>query len=160
MPEAAIRLAANLLEQVMLKFRSLEPGDHQDIKNWASDAEARKWLAGIGSDEWFRFVERDPSEVVLIAVVKDKAAGVVQGEFASNGSVSIALLLDPSLRGKRYGRMILQAALKQPEFEKASNFAVSIDPKNEASLKCFVSAGFKKAAEPDADGLIGLTCAP
>lgn len=144
----------------MLRFRNIELADHQGIADWASDEESQKWLAGIGSKDWLNQVQNDPKDVVLIALVADKAVGMVQGEFAADGKVSIAMVLDPNLRAKRYGRMILKEAIQHPRFGKAKGFSVHIDQRNAASMKCFVSAGFKPTGGPDSDGLVGLSCSP
>jgi L-amino acid N-acyltransferase YncA len=141
----------------MLSFRLLEPKDQQDIAAWASDEEAEKWLSGIGSNDWFNHLQDDPKTLVLMALVRDKAVGMVQAEFLEDGSAALALLIDPQMRSQRYGRMILKQALGQPELEAAKSFCAYVDPGNEASLKCFLIAGFQKAGAPDENGLLKLT---
>jgi RimJ/RimL family protein N-acetyltransferase len=68
---------------------------------------------------------------------------------------SIALAVDPELRGLGLGRAILDALLREPELAFVELFEAGVEPDNAPSRHCFQAAGFRlRSPEPDFEGML------
>jgi RimJ/RimL family protein N-acetyltransferase len=76
---------------------------------------------------------------------------------ASGPAVALALVVDPALWGRGYGRAILRALVERPELAAVRVFEATAEPDNPASIRCLAAAGFARTAdELDEDGMVGF----
>lgn len=68
---------------------------------------------------------------------------------------SIAFVVDPPLRRRGVGCMMLTALLARPELAFVALFEVGVEPENVASRRCLERAGFcARTPEPDYEGML------
>lgn len=155
----------------MLHIRPFRKGDAKRIIDWAKDEETfYKWSAGIlgdypitedklleatsgrdDNDKYYPFVafdERGPVGFFTIRVLGDN------DEIARFGFV----IVDPSIRGKGYGKKMLSLGLKYAfEIQGFKKASLGVFDNNEAAYNCYKSVGFVPNGITEAYELNGTT---
>ncbi|MDR6721543.1 GNAT family N-acetyltransferase [Paenibacillus sp. 2003] len=140
---------------------NLRPFTERDLpmlEDWFKDAEVHRRLEGmLPLDEWHQHVEQHPGYDVWVAFSQGKAVGVIMIEQEEQNTGSIAIVVDPSVRGRGYGRAVVGKAMQLPKLETIHKWYAGIEADNAACLKCFQSTGFVLENEdPDEDGYFSL----
>ncbi len=121
---------------------------------YASDP-AQYWISPP-TRQWFDYLQYTPSAHAWLVRADDgRAIGLVQLDEDAEGQGGVMLFVAPEARRRGHGRGILRALLARPDLARLRAIAGGIDPKNEASLRCALGAGFVLTSpEPDAEGLL------
>ncbi|WP_251035104.1 GNAT family N-acetyltransferase [Paenibacillus polymyxa] len=140
---------------------NLRPFTERDLamlEDWFKDAEVHRRLEGmLPLGDWYRHVEQHPGYDVWVAFSEGEAVGVIMIEREGQNTGSIAIVVNPSIRGKGYGRAVVGKAMQLPELGTIYKWYAGIEADNAACLKCFQSAGFVLENEaPDEDGYFSL----
>jgi L-amino acid N-acyltransferase YncA len=125
---------------------------------WFWDREIRRRLGGmLPLRRWYNYVATAPGRYVWMAYEGEAAVGFADLELTSDETAAMALLVNPQLRRRGYGKRILQALVNRPETAALKTIEAGVEWDNVASLHCFTSAGFAiKDPKPDKDGIITL----
>lgn len=68
---------------------------------------------------------------------------------------SIAFAVDPALRRRGVGRVMIAALLARPELAFVALFEAGVEPENVACRRCLERAGFSvRSPEPDSEGML------
>ncbi|OMF61591.1 GNAT family N-acetyltransferase [Paenibacillus sp. FSL R5-0766] len=128
------------------------------LEEWFKDAEVHRRLEGmLPLDEWHQHVQQHPGYDVWVAFSQGKAVGVSMIEQEEQNTGSIAIVVDPSVRGRGCGRAVIGKAMQLPKLETIHKWYAGIEADNAACLKCFQSTGFVLENEaPDEDGYFSL----
>lgn len=138
---AAIRLrAATPHDQSFIArvFRSARPdlqyidGD-TDLVESVIELQQRVLQQGAG--------EAHPNAMHFIAELHDSPAGVALVDFGHNEIHIIFLAMLPQLRGKGYGRTVLQS-LQQAAWKVSTPLSVVVWQSNQAALQLYLALGF------------------
>lgn len=140
---------------------SLQPFTEHELpllQNWFKDTEVQQRLEGmLPLEEWYGHVSQHPGYGVWVAFSQKEAVGIIMIEQEEQNTGSIAIVVNPSVRGKGYGKAVIGKALNLPEMEMINKWYAGIEADNTACLKCFESAGFRpEHAVPDEDGYFSL----
>ncbi len=151
----------NGMDAVINRLQRLKEQDLTMLEAWFQDAEVKRRLEGmLPLQGWFSYVQSSLDYFVWAAFSENDPVGVImieqeQQEEQSTGS--IAIVVNPELRGKGYGRAILTKVMSLPELQHIKRWHAGIEADNAACLKCFQSAGFLfDSMEPDEDGYYSL----
>lgn len=149
-----VRVLTNLTDSE-LWLRDVSKDDCELIWRWANDPEARgvsfsqDYISYDEHKKWFYQKLRDPECYFWIAVdQKDNPIGQVRFDVTQNGSVDsvdISISLAKEYRGRCYGSILIDIAVKEL-FRKTTKKEVHafIKPENVRSHKVFEKAGFKR----------------
>jgi ribosomal protein S18 acetylase RimI-like enzyme len=136
---------------LIVDLQSFDPARAADVSGWTrSEAETRAWC---GRDE-----VRVPPEVIAAwgcerdvraSAVPDGTSLVAYGELwldDEEGEVELArLIVAPDGRGKGVGRWLAARLAREAQRLHPSVF-LRVLPENEAALRCYVAAGFRRVA--------------
>jgi RimJ/RimL family protein N-acetyltransferase len=132
---------------------------------WFEDEQTQRWLGGPGWPALALRLAADPSaehrgrrvtgRFVWLAHAGQTPIGLVDTELYGNATAGVALVVNPALRGRGFGRRIIQALLARSELEATEVVRAGIEPENAASVRCFTAAGFTAEADtPDDEGIV------
>ena len=134
----------------MLKIRPYKPTDAETILSWCRDAKSfYQWSAGILgkfpiTPNEFKFVES------LIPFTAFDETGIVgfftlrQPQGSTNELRFGFVIIDPTLRGKGYGKSMLQLGLKFVfETYGAKRASLGVFENNLPAYHCYKAVGFK-----------------
>ena len=146
-----------------MELRVYAPEDFEAVRGWIGDERVHAlWCAGR-----FRFPLTRPDfervlagsaeslgEIPLIALRKGKAAGFFcysLNRETREGKLRF-VVLDPALRGKDLGKMLLRLAIGYAfGAGSAETLTLSVFPENVPALRCYESVGFRAlTTEPGA----------
>jgi len=132
------------------------------LETWFEDPELRRRLGGtLPLRRWFSYVDSQPGRFAWMAYEEGKSVGMVDLEAEPDGTGWVAHLVKPELRGRGYGRRILEAMLAQPEVSRLKVIKGGIEPDNVAALRCCQAVGFVlEGDEPDEEGFLTVSCRP
>lgn len=143
--------------RIGLRVRAATPYDAEILYRWRNSDAVR--AVSFSSEPipfadhccWLRSVLANPLQVVLIGLVGDAAVGSVRYALSDRGA-DISIVVAPEMHGRGIGGELLEAGeayLRGLHPERLLLRAV-IKPDNEASLRLFTKAGFKRSVEePD-----------
>lgn len=81
--------------------------------------------------------------------------GPVITESIEVATGSIAFVVDPALRRRGVGRVMITALLARPELAFVALLEAGVEPKNVACRRCLEEAGFcVRSPEPDCEGML------
>ncbi|MNW31156.1 hypothetical protein D3C74_80640 [compost metagenome] len=141
-----------------IELRPFEEKDIGMIEPWFRDHEVQLRLEGMGPlGKWFHCVKQNSDYYVWLAIENDQTVGMAMVEAESNVIGNVALVVNPSLWSRGYGRAILKKVLFLPEMDFIKKWVAGIEEDNTASLKCFQSEGFSfEGSQTDEDGFYSL----
>ena len=111
------------------------------LQSWFQDAEHARRI-DYPTQQWFDFVTTVSNRFARVAYEGNAPIGFVQYECKPDGTASLAYYVRPDLRGRGYGKQLLQAILAAPDSIHATAIWAGVDPDNLASLRCFEAVGF------------------
>jgi RimJ/RimL family protein N-acetyltransferase len=177
------------MSQPIVGLRPLTRTDLAAIAPWFEDPDTRRYLGGpdwpaamldhgeraVG--ETFRGAVQTAAHHYL-AEVDGRAVGYIDcGTFdratvyGGEGPVitesievttgSIAFAVDPALRRRGVGRVMIAALLARPELAFVELFEAGVEPENVACRRCLEGAGFcVRSPEPDCEGMLYYRAGP
>ena len=81
--------------------------------------------------------------------------GPIVTETIEVATGSIAFVVDPVVRGRRFGRAMIGALMVRPELAAVQLFEAGVEPENVASRRCLRAAGFRpRSQRPDFEGML------
>lgn len=137
------------------ELRVFRESDIVTIKGWFEDAEVQRRLEGMQPlSEWYNYVASKEDYQVWTALDENKQPiGIVMVEQESNYVGYIALVINPILRGKGYGKALVKKVMSLPSTQSIKKWIANIETDNIACLKCFESVGYSfENSIPDEDG--------
>ncbi|MGG4321346.1 GNAT family N-acetyltransferase [Bacillus sonorensis] len=140
------------------EIRSFQKEDLEWLQTWFKDAEVKRRLEGmLPLDDWYKFAQENEKYWVWVALKGRKPVGAVMVEVEEDCTGNIALLVDPFLRGKGYGKAMLKRAMRLPEMGQVKKWFAGIEEDHHICLRCFQSMGYIFENEhPDEDGFYSL----
>jgi RimJ/RimL family protein N-acetyltransferase len=147
-----------------LRLRQARQDDCRLLWEWANDREVRAsafspdpipWEEQV---RWFMRKLHDPSCSLFIAVDnEDTPLGQVRFDIVRDGEAEIDVSIDRDKRGLGYGALLLSKAVKEV-FRLTHIRAVHafIKPNNEASMRAFERAGFKRLSIENVRGNVAV----
>lgn len=140
-----------------LTFRRLQREDFPVLDRWFQDETLRRRISPP-DDTWREYIMRDNG--VSRSWVGIDAQGNLVTEVQVDQKLTtdpgyINFYINPALRGRGLGPLILQSFLDGPGRE-FPEIEASIEPDNLASLKCFRKVGFVEMEEQNEPGMIRL----
>lgn len=137
-----------------VRFRRVRENDCRLVWEWANDPDVRavsfssepiRWEEHV---QWFKAKLSDPDCLFLIAI-DSEGVPIGQARFdmvRENKEAVISVSIDRKCRGKGYGSaMIRLASQKLLDLSEANVIHAYIKRDNEASIRAFVKAGYRKA---------------
>jgi len=139
-----------------MRFAPFAPLDLPTLEAWFEDDELRRRLGGmLPLPEYLDYVQREPDYFAWLAWDGEAPVGAAFLQQEPGQPQSFAFLVAPALRGRGYGRRIVQTLLAQPESASIQTWKLSIEPDNTASRRCLTAAGFvQEGDEADAEGFL------
>lgn len=138
----------------------MEQSDLPTLQSWFQDEELSKWLGGmLPLQKYFDYVQGEPNYFAWMAMEGDTPVGAAFMQVEPGEPQSFAYLVEPELRSRGYGRLILQKLMAQPEVVSAKEWKVGIKANNIASRRCLASVGFApKSGVEDEEGFLQYVC--
>ncbi len=139
-----------------LAFVRIDETGLQIFQSWFESGE----LSAISypTQEWFRYVRSSPGVCAYMVYEDGTPVGEFQMDVAMKQGVSvgyIALVVNPGLWNRGYGRRLLRAFLARPELSALNRVVAKVAPGNTASQHCLAVAGFvQQDIEPDEEGML------
>jgi RimJ/RimL family protein N-acetyltransferase len=135
-------------------LRPLAEADVSTLEAWLEDPDVRRRLGGaLPVREWCEFVADEPDYYALMAWDRDSPVGFAAFEVYEDRWATMFHLVGLQFRNRGYGKAILRAVLALPEVERLEWVEASVEPDNEASIRCYRWAGFEQPSpEPDQEG--------
>ena len=101
-------------------------------------------------EAWLKLVEQQPHREAFVAIVNnDRVVGFVDIEFDEEGNASFAFGVNPKLRGKGFGRGLLNKVISYAQARGAKTILGGVDKNNTACRTLLESAGFLVTADSD-----------
>ncbi len=123
--------------------------DHlPELCSWFADAELARRV-DVPTEQWLAHVT-GPDVIARLAVIANRVLGVVQCDITGEVG-SIALWVDPGLRGHRWSTPLLRSFLAVPDLPPLERIEAHVETDNEPSRRCFAAGGFTSDGR-DADG--------
>ncbi|MED4531840.1 GNAT family N-acetyltransferase [Metabacillus fastidiosus] len=144
--------------QKFIEMCVFENQDIETIETWFEDFEIRRRLEGIlPLRKWYEYVKENTEYFVWIALENKQSVGIVMVELEENHTGSIALAVNPFLRNKGYGKVLIERTMALPVLNSVEKWFAGIEEDNIACLKCFQSIGYSfENIQPDEDGYYSL----
>ncbi len=137
-----------------LKFRPLDIRGYRLLTTWFQDPELARRIQSP-TPQWLHYVTTTPGVYAWLVYHATAAVGQVQLDTTPEGTGSIGLAVNPSLRRQGYGTAVLRALLTRPETATLHQIAADVEADNTASRRCLVKAGFVLLSDrPDDDGFL------
>jgi RimJ/RimL family protein N-acetyltransferase len=141
------------MSQPIVSLRPLTRTDLAAIMPWFEDPDTRRYLGGA---DW-------PAAGYIDCGTFDRAT--VYGGEGPDGPVitesievttgSIAFAVDPALRRRGIGRVMIAALLARPALAFVELFEAGVEPENVACCRCLERAGFcARSPEPDYERML------
>lgn len=131
-------------------LRKANENDIKDIFNWRNDEETRK--VSFHSDfipfdvhrDWFEKSLKDSNRFMYIAEDnKGNKIGIVRLDRRNDNVAEFDINLDPKMRGKKYGSLLIDKACQMFSEESYVNLLIARTKKNNLpSIKVFIKARF------------------
>ncbi|MGG2134657.1 GNAT family N-acetyltransferase [Bacillus sp. S2(2024)] len=140
------------------KLVCFQKEDIDVMESWFQDAETYQRLGGIlPLNDWYKFVKENENYVVWMAKNGNKVVGITMVEVDEDHTGSIAILTNPSLRGRGIGKSLIKSTLLLDEMSHVRKWFAGIEADNKACLKCFQANEFVfENLYPDEDGYYSL----
>ncbi|WP_018466988.1 GNAT family N-acetyltransferase [Calidithermus timidus] len=141
-----------------LRLAPVDDAGRRLIEAWFEDPELARRLSPPDA-AWWLLQHGTPGVELWLAWQGQEAVGYLQGEPDEHDPTTFhfAFAVRPDLRGRGYGRRMLQAMLEHPNLARFRRFVASVEPDNQASLRCLESQGFTpRSLEPDESGFLAL----
>ena len=137
-----------------LCFKPIDKQTLELLIGWHHDAELHRRV-DFPTEEWLGYVTDTAG--VFAYTVWEGAICVAQVQMdVEDATGSILMAVNPALRGRGYCKRVLEAFIHHHATECLTTLVAYIEPDNEASIRCFASAGF--LTQPtDADGFTLMT---
>ena len=147
-----------------LRLRQVREDDCRLLWEWANDKEVR--ASAFSSDpipweehvRWFMRKLHEPTCFLFIAVdYEDTPLGQVQFDVDKDGEAEISVSIDRDKRGLGYGALLISKAVK--EVIRVTHIRVVhafIKSNNEASMRAFERAGFKRLGVESVRGNVAV----
>jgi UDP-2,4-diacetamido-2,4,6-trideoxy-beta-L-altropyranose hydrolase len=143
-----------------LTLRRATMDDCSLIWRWASAAEVRAVSFSSGAISWPEHVDwftrklAEPSCFMFIAMDnEDQSVGHVRFDLKNESEAQIGIIIDQSKRGLGYGSLLIDGSVvelfRTTSVRKITAF---IKPENQASLKAFERAGFRRVGSDTIKG--------
>lgn len=140
------------LRAAQLRLRAAQPGDCRQLWEWANDPTVRAWAfsqAPIPWEEhvrWFQQKLRSPNCALFIAADEaGDALGQVRLEWDSRGEAEVHISVAKERRGAGIGSALIRRVVDQAWDEPSARaIHAHVKPENEASLRAFERAGFRR----------------
>jgi RimJ/RimL family protein N-acetyltransferase len=117
--------------------------DIRTMTAWFDDAELRRRLGGyLPLDQWYAAVCRLPEHLLWMADDGSVCVGHIAFEIDQEEQSWVAVVVNPSLRGRGYCVRLWRALLAQSEVARVRVFRAEVEQDNVASLRCLAAAGF------------------
>lgn len=137
-----------------LTFRPLDTHGYRLIMPWFHDPELARRISPP-TLQWLHYVTTTPGVYAWLIYHATAAVGQIQLDTTPEGTGSIGLIVNPSVRRQGYGTAALAALLTRPETATLHQIAADVEPDNTASRRCLLTAGFVLLSDcPDGDGFL------
>ena len=133
----------------MMTLRPATMEDSDTLFRLRNDPDTRKWalqpelVALPNHEHWLKVTLADKDKIeLLIGEVDGKPVGTVRFNLlpsADGDQQYVSITVDPNLRGRGFGKLLLEAACLR---RKNDNLSAIINKKNERSITIFESCGF------------------
>jgi L-amino acid N-acyltransferase YncA len=152
-----------------VRLRRLTAADLDSVRPWFEDERTRRFLGGPRWPELaLQRSQAPPREFrgrrvlgkhIWLAFAAERPVGLVTVECYTDRSAELSVVVDPLQRGLGLCRHIVQAILDLPDMEDVDEVRAAVQPENQASVRCFESAGFVAASrEPDDENNLIFIC--
>lgn len=143
-----------------MKWQAITTDDLPILAEWFQDADTCQRLGGIlPLDAWYSVVSKNPDYHIWMIRKVDETFGCLILEIIDRVG-HLAIIVNPELRGKGYGRRILVELFEQELAAKLDTIIANIWQGHIASQQCFLAAGFEPGTTADADGFVSYTIRP
>ena len=130
------------MSQPLVTLRPLTRSDLAAITPWFEDPETCRYLGGA---DW-------PGSMLDHG---ERAVGPIVTESIEVATGSLAFAVDPAVRGRGVGRLMIAALIARPELAFVELFEAGVEPENGACRRCLEQAGFSvRSPEPDCEGFL------
>lgn len=120
-------------------------------RSWFDDAELSRRISITPT--WFEYVTQTPG-VTAWMIFRDQMP-VAEVSFGEQPFPSLAMSMNPTLRGQGLCASVIRLVLDLPELRRFDKIFGAIEPDNFASLNCVLKAGFYRTSDGlDEDDLI------
>ncbi len=136
-----------------LTFRPLDTGGYRLYTTWFHDPELARRIAPP-TPQWLHYVTTTPGVYAWLIYHAAAAVGQMQLDTTPEGTGSIGLMVNPSLRRQGYGTAMLRATLTRPETAGLQQINATVEPDNMASRFCLAAAGFVLLRDSPDDGFL------
>lgn len=140
-------------------MRIFKENDIETLQTWFEDSEVQRRLDGmLPLHEWFKYVKASTGYQVWMGLGESgQSIGIIMVEQDTDFTGNIALIVNPILRGKGYGRALIEQVMVLSETQSIKKWFAGIEEDNIACLKCFQSVGYLfEDSKPDEDGYYSL----
>lgn len=140
-------------------MRIFNENDIETLQTWFEDSEVQRRLDGmLPLHEWFKYVKSSTGYQVWMGLGESgQSIGIIMVEQDTDFTGNIALIVNPILRGKGYGRALIEQVMVLSETQSIKKWFAGIEEDNIACLKCFQSVGYLfEDSKPDEDGYYSL----
>ncbi|MDQ0178028.1 L-amino acid N-acyltransferase YncA [Bacillus chungangensis] len=127
------------------------------LKTWFNDKEIQDRMAGmLPLESWYNNVCSNDQYFIWAGYAKDELVGIIIVEIEEEIGY-IALIVNPSLQNRGYGKELLRQVLIHPELKSVKKWEAEIEEDHLASIACFRALGFiEEDAVPDEDGFVNF----
>ncbi len=145
-------------ESHSIKIKQAELQDIKDVWEWWNDSVTREMMKKnefIGCDEqqtWYEKMVEGKGLSAIIGLFDSRKIGIVRFCLQKEGIYAVSINLNPELRGKGYGLLLLREAITN--LKKTHNVKIIfalIKKINIPAIKTFEKAGFVLKIEPTFD---------
>lgn len=120
-------------------------------RSWFDDVELARRISITPT--WFEYITQTPG-VTAWMIFRDQMP-VAEVSFGEQPFPSLAMSMNPILRGQGLCASVIRLVLDLPELRRFDKIFGAIEPDNFASLNCVLKAGFNRTSDSlDEDGLI------
>ncbi|MBI3242198.1 MAG: GNAT family N-acetyltransferase [Chloroflexi bacterium] len=116
------------------------------LQVWFKDSESQ-WV-DEPSAQFVDYVRSQPHYYVWMVYDGNLPVAYVGYEIAADQTAGVMIVVNPEHRKRGYGKHTLQAIASRPEVKGIKALTADIRPKNEASVRCFRSAGYIDCDSP------------
>ncbi|MBK3494060.1 GNAT family N-acetyltransferase [Viridibacillus sp. YIM B01967] len=140
-------------------MRIFNEKDIETIQTWFEDSEVQRRLDGmLPLHEWYGYVKDNIGYRVWMGLGESgQSIGIIMVEQDIDFTGNIAIIVNPILRGKGYGRALIGQVMVLSETQPIKKWFAGIEEDNIACLKCFQSIGYSfEDSKSDEDGYYSL----
>ncbi|WP_084568720.1 UDP-2,4-diacetamido-2,4,6-trideoxy-beta-L-altropyranose hydrolase [Chloroflexus sp. Y-396-1] len=161
--EGAARVLMDIRDD-KLRLRRVREDDCRLLWEWANEKETR--ASSFSSDpipwdkhvQWFTRKLLEPNCFFFIAVNRENAPiGQVRFDIDTDGEAEISINIDKDKRGLGYGTLLISKAVNEVfRLTHIRSVHAFIKPNNEASIRAFERAGFKRLSIENIRGNVAI----